>query len=260
MRDETSATKGEDGVDAVGRKGPRTTLVSEETWAEIRAVYLAGATAKEIQRRWGVAPKTVYARAVEGGWTKRQAGDAAARARAQEHYAGDIACKASIAAHFLEDDGTLDQDAADMGTRALLASATAMQHGEVAQARALVAMAEGYYRIVPRQRSRMLWYMMDVLSHEGTADDLFEKSIKDDTHPIKLRYRGWKEERALREQARDGEILRLKRKLKQVEQELESERKAHMADAAQLFAAWEREPLEEHEEGSTGTSDAAPRS
>lgn len=247
MRDKTIAADVEDVVnveDDVGRNHHRTTLVSEETWAEIRTAYLAGATAREIEGRWGVAARTVYARAAAGGWTKRQAGDDAARARAQESYARDARRDGAIASHFRED-GVLDvEDAADMGARALAASATAMQHGDVASARGLVQMAEAYYRIAPRQRARMLWYMMDVLEHEGTADELFG-SVEDDTHPVKLRYRAWKEDRQARARANIAEIHRLQRKVKEVEKELEIAHAAHAADKAQLFEAWAKEPVGE---------------
>lgn len=254
MRDETSAAAVEtiEAIETIdGAELAPTTKISAETWADIRVAYLGGATAGDIRRRWGVPESTVYKQARAGGWTKKRAGDAAARARAEDSFARDAACNASIASHFHDEDGALDEDAADMGARALLASATAMQLGDVTRARALVAMAEGYYRIVPRQRSRLLWYMAEIISQEGAADELFD-GISDDTHPAKLRYRQWKEERDASARATHGEIARLKRKLKQVEQELETERAAHMANAAKLFAAWEREPPEEGEGAEIG--------
>lgn len=200
MRDETNAGLIET-IETIEKRDsaelPATTKISAETWADIRAAYLAGATAREVRRRWGVPESTLYREAAAGGWTKKKAGDAAARARADDSYARDATRDGAIAAHFNESDDVHDDDAAAMGARALAASATAMRHGDVARARGLVQMAEAYYRIAPRQQPGQLWHMIEVLTHEGTADALFE-GIEDDTHPVKLRYREWKADKQAR--------------------------------------------------------------
>ena len=57
MRDETNAGLIET-IETIEKRDsaelPATTKISAETWADIRAAYLAGATAREVRRRWGV--------------------------------------------------------------------------------------------------------------------------------------------------------------------------------------------------------------
>lgn len=191
MRDETSETGAANAVyavSAVGKTPQRTASLGAETWADIRAAYLGGATAGEIRRRWGVAARTLYQHAADGGWTKKQAGDAAARERARTSYDLDAARDGAISAHFVDDGEMFDDDAAEMGNRALAASMTALRQGAFAQARALVQMAQTYHRIAPRQQQHMGWVVMEALSHKGAADELFAR-IGDDTHPLKLQYK-----------------------------------------------------------------------
>lgn len=105
----------------------------------VRADYLAGATARELARKYRTSPSSVYRHASAGGWTKQKLGDAVARA------------------HVVAADADLSMLApprpAQLAQAALASLSAALSSGRACDARALAGVAETMRKRAEEERA-----------------------------------------------------------------------------------------------------------
>jgi hypothetical protein len=164
--------------------------LSDESWAEIRDEYLAGATARQIALKWKIGPSTVYDRAAKGGWGKKTAGDAAARAHREMESQEVLTRTEAIASAFdlvgRKADGT-PEDPAALGHCALEASSVAIRFGDYTLARDFARLSEIYFRIAPLAAPEFLSVIADAALDPRTAERLMSQ-MPGEKHPVKNRF------------------------------------------------------------------------
>jgi hypothetical protein len=129
--------------------------LSPASWAEVGEAYVNGATAKELAALWKTSPSSIYRHAGLEGWTKKQRGDAVARAHvaarraeADERRAAGTALPSrrradGVAAASASDGGPpLSSDPADLRAAALTRLASAIHEGRDHEALRLSALAQ----------------------------------------------------------------------------------------------------------------------
>jgi hypothetical protein len=184
-----------------------------EAWDEIRAAYQAGATAPQLARQWKITANTIYDHAKDGGWGKKRAGDAVARANRDTVTETDAAQREELSVFFdfVFDDPFFGElaDPALLAQSALNASARAMQLGAFEDARRLVQMSEAYFRLVSNLHPRVLVIVADAVMDEDYADRLFARTPEDKC-PVKARYWRLRAERRKKEDEAGMELRRLR--------------------------------------------------
>ena len=171
--------------------------LSEESWAEVRREYQAGASAPQLARKWRVSPTSIYRHACKEGWTKKAGGDAAARDHAEGWEAVQAAAVADL---FTPQAGEADASAADLSHQAVQAAGRAMKQGRLAEAQGLARLAEALGRVAVRAPDSTL----ETIYRAATDPDFVREQMavwgEDNPDPIKRRYWLWAAER---HQARD---------------------------------------------------------
>lgn len=109
--------------------------LSPETWALIRDEYAAGATARELARKYRTSATSIYRYASLEGWTKQAVSEALARTvlTGEERQAQPQPARASPPAS--DDPATLEK-------QALTQMSEALAQGRAGEARALAALAD----------------------------------------------------------------------------------------------------------------------
>lgn len=102
-------------------------IVSEETWAEVRACYLSGWTAKACAERFGVTEHALRRRATREGWSKKA--HAEARRAGGEDAAGEGTATRG---------GPLADHPVAIAETALRTAVEALAQGRAADAQALI--------------------------------------------------------------------------------------------------------------------------
>ncbi|KQS53899.1 hypothetical protein ASG17_13140 [Brevundimonas sp. Leaf363] len=190
--------------------------LSTETWAMILEEYKGGATARALSAKWRVSEHAIRKRATQHGATKRDHGDAqaragaAARAAAMEAALAD-APQAWAARLFLPEDldAPDEGDAAALAHTALMASGRAMRGRLWTEARALAGLAESYARLgaraeaatelTPETAPLSLIYRILMRGWEGFGGrfSMTQRSRNQDEEDLKAAF--WSERKSMRD-------------------------------------------------------------
>lgn len=185
--------------------------LSAESRAKVEAEYRAGRTAPVIGAKWRISPSTVYRWAREGGWTKRDAGDAAARAHAQAVEAEEAEMRerresgAAGPAPLIGEADCAGESADLLAATALRGVRNAFMQGRLEEAASLAKTADVLTRVAAKGPDSSLETIFRALVDEGFRTQLFSL-IGDWDNPLKREYWDWAdgpEVNARREQA-DG--------------------------------------------------------
>ncbi len=135
--------------------------LSTETWLIVLAEYREGATVRELALKWRVSAHALRKRITEHGATKRDWGDAQARAQAEARAAAIEAARHDTpearAARLFDDierEPEAAGDPAALARLAAMASGRAMRGRLWPEAKALTGLAESYQRMAAQERAR----------------------------------------------------------------------------------------------------------
>lgn len=148
------------------------TVLSPETWNDIRTAYMAGENARALARQWRISTSAIYKRAATEGWAKL--------ARAPSATDDPFAPEAPIEHEATPgSDLMLDvlmgesHDAGFLAHLALGASGDALRNYDFSEARTLLRLADDYTRVAKRQDSPNLHILYRALFDREYADSLF---------------------------------------------------------------------------------------
>lgn len=132
--------------------------LSTETWMTILEEYRQGATTPLLAAKWKVSEHALRKRITQHGATKRDWGDACARAAAGA-WEAEVAAAAEPPPPLTppETGAEAATDARTLGRRVLRGLARALDQGRLEEARALGALAASLGRIPERDRDRVDW-------------------------------------------------------------------------------------------------------
>jgi len=185
--------------------------LSPESWAEIRRDYQNGATARELAGRWRVSASSIYRHACEEGWTKKNDGDAKARA-----HAGAVAAEeqadlegawpgvkgkalgASAIADLLPPRlvANMPEDGTQLAAVALGGAGRAMRLGRLREAQELAKLADLFGRLAARDLEHRIETLYLAATSPGFIDEAMSLEGDPDPHPLKQMYWAEKKKRA----------------------------------------------------------------
>lgn len=164
--------------------------LSAASRAEVEKEYRAGRTARVIAAKWRISPSSVYRWAREGGWTKAEAGDAAARAHAASVEAEEAEVREKAASPLIAEGDCAGESADLLAATALRGVRNAFLQGRLEEAASLAKTADVLTRVAARGPDSSLETILRAVQDPRFRMELFSL-IGDEDNPLKREYWRW---------------------------------------------------------------------